>query len=116
MKTRQHLRVPLLLNIKFKILEKDEDFVATRIEDISWGGAFIITDAPVEAEDRVIMQMVLDEDNVSLELWGTAIRIRKEQDGFRAGVGIEFDRLDEDSRSLIQRIINDEVNKLIAVS
>ena len=112
MKTRQHLRVPLNINIKVKILEKDEGFISTTTEDISWGGAFIITDVPVEAEDRVLMQVLLSEENVSLELWGTTVRIRKAENGFPSGFGIEFDRLDEDSRSLIQRIITEEIRKL----
>jgi Tfp pilus assembly protein PilZ len=114
MKTRKYLRVPLPIKVKLKILEKDENFNITFIEDIGWGGVLILTDADVKLEDRIIMQVGLAEENVSLELWGTIVRVRKAVDNIPAGIGIEFDPLDEDSRSLIQQIISEEIKYISA--
>ncbi len=113
MKTRKFLRVPLPMAVRVKVADRDGDFVDTRIGDISWGGAFIVLDPPAKMGDRVIVQLILAEENISLELWGTVVRSRGNSQDLTPGVGVEFDALDDDSRSLIQRIINEEIMGLL---
>jgi uncharacterized protein (TIGR02266 family) len=91
----------------------DDDFRLTRLEDISWGGVFAVLEPPAILGSRVAIQFTLAEDNVSLELQGTVVRNRKPAVGQPGGIGIQFDNLDDDSRSLIQQIINEEIRGLL---
>ncbi len=113
MKTRQYLRVPLPIILKAKVLESDAELRSVTAEDISWGGAFLVMDPPAPAGSRIVLQFFLAEDNVSLELWGTVVRNRAAQDNLPSGVGVEFDTLDEESRSLIQRVVAEEIAALV---
>jgi len=113
MKTRQHLRVNLPIPVRVKVADKEQEFRFTGLEDISWGGAFVLMDPPAAKGDRIIIQFGLAEENVSLELWATVVRARPRQESAPAGMGVQFDALDEDSRSLIQRLIHEELLALL---
>ena len=113
MKTRAHLRVPLPVPVKVKVVERDEDFKLTALGDISWGGVFVMMNPPAPKGARVLIQFVVSENNVSLELWGTVVRSRANGGPEHAGMGIEFDPLDEDSRSLIQQLVHEEIIMLV---
>ena len=113
MKIRAHLRVPLALPVKVKVVERDEEFKLTTLGDISWGGVFVKMDPPAPMGARVQLQFVVSDSNVSLELWGTVVRARPGDRSEPAGVGIEFDPMDDGSHSLIQRLVNEEVMMLV---
>jgi uncharacterized protein (TIGR02266 family) len=113
MKTRQYLRVPLPITLKAKVLETDPDLRSVTAEDISWGGAFLVMDPPAPAGSRIVLQFFLAEENVSLELWGTVVRNRTANENQPPGVGVEFDTLDEESRSLVQRVVAEEITALV---
>lgn len=112
MKTRLHLRVPLSIPVKIKIEDKDEEFLPAMLGDISWGGAFVTMDPPAAVKDRIILQFDLPELNVFMELWGIVVRQRPNEEPGPLGIGVEFDPLDEDTRSLIQKIITEEIDGL----
>ena len=113
MKVRRYLRVPLPIPVRIKVVEEDQDFRATSVEDISWGGAFVVLDPPAKLGSRVVLEFILSEENVSLELWGRVVRTRKPSEELPAGMGVEFDSLDDDTRSLIQRLVDEELEHLI---
>ena len=113
MKTRQHLRVPLPLPVRIKAIEGSNDFELAHLEDISWGGIFVRRDPPLELGKRVIIQFLMRDDSVSLEIWGTVVRVRDGQVGRNGGNGIQFTELDDATRSLIQRMINTIIQPLL---
>jgi uncharacterized protein (TIGR02266 family) len=113
MKTRAHLRVPLPMPVKIKVLDRDQEFKLTALGDISWGGVFVMMNPPAPMGARVLLQFVVSETNVSLELWGTVVRTRTNGKAEPSGVGIEFDPMDEDSRSLIQQLVHEEIMMLV---
>ncbi|MFO8057718.1 MAG: PilZ domain-containing protein [bacterium] len=113
MKTRQYLRVPLPIILRIKVHETDDDFRDVSVEDVSWGGVFLVMNPPPPVGSRVLMQFSRTEENVSLELWGTVVRRREKKGKWPTGVGVEFDTLDEESRSLIQNLVVEEILALI---
>ncbi len=113
MKTRMHLRVPLPLPVRIKLYEQSEEFISTKIGDVSWGGVFVLMDPPPQPETRLVLQFTMTEDNVSLDLGGKVVRSRPGGDSEPAGIGVQFDPLDDETRSLLQKLINDEVLALV---
>ena len=113
MKVRKYLRVPVPIPVRIKVLDRHDEFTPATLDDISWGGAFVVMDPPAEVNQRMVIEFVLPEESVTLELWGRVVRSRPTVDGLHGGVGIEFDPLDEDSRSLIQKMITDEIRGLM---
>ncbi|HUT55504.1 MAG TPA: PilZ domain-containing protein [bacterium] len=113
MKTRQYLRVPIPTPVRIKVTERDEEFRLASIEDISWGGAFVIMKTPAPKGSRIILQFLFSDESVILELWGTVVRVRPATDGALAGVGVEFDSLDYDAQSLIQRLVDEEIRAVV---
>jgi uncharacterized protein (TIGR02266 family) len=116
MKTRQHLRVPLPLAVKIRVVGEDEDFRLTRIDDISWGGVFVLIDPPAAKGSRIVLQFAFSDTSVALELWGTVVRSKQAEEEIPAGVGVEFDTLDNDAQSLIQSLVDEEVRALLKKS
>jgi len=113
MKTRQNLRVPLPLPVKIKVVGEDDDYRLTRIDDISWGGAFVVMDPPAPKGSRIVLQFAFSDTSVSLELWGTVVRSKQAARNFPVGKGVQFDTLDNDAQSLIQSLVDEEVRALL---
>jgi len=105
LRTRQHLRVPLPVPVKFRVAEIDMDYEVAELEDISWGGVFIRWPKPFAKSTRLIMQFFLAEDSVVLEVWGTVVRPQDAEQGKPAGMGVQFDELDDAARSTIQKMV-----------
>jgi len=112
MKIRKQLRVSIPLAIKYK-LEDDHEFKPSSIEDISWGGVFLLVEPPPGTGQRIIVQLEIPEDSVRLEIWGTVVRVRDKELGKPAGVGIEFDELDHETRSQIQNLVDYWIRLLV---
>ncbi len=113
MRTRQNIRVPLPIPVKFRIAEVDMDYQVAELEDISWGGVFIKWPKPLEKGTRLIMQLFLAQDSVVLELWGTVVRIRQGREGMHDGMGIQFDELDDAARGTIQKMVISYIEALL---
>jgi len=114
MKARQQLRVPLPLPVQLKVVDQDQEFRSTRIDDISWGGAFVVMDPPAELGARVVLQFPAAGECVALELWGKVMRRVKATDKRPAGIGVQFESLDDDIRSLIQQLVDNAIAALLA--
>ncbi len=112
MKLRRFLRVPLPLRVNYK-LEDQEEFQKGIIEDLSWGGVFLQIDPPPSLGTRLIIQIPIPEQAIQLELWGTVVRVREKEVGKPAGVGVEFDELDHESRGHIQSLVTYWVRSLL---
>jgi Tfp pilus assembly protein PilZ len=112
MKTRQYLRVPLLLPVRIKAVDSDQDFELAQIEDIGWGGVFMRRNPPLELGARVIIQFLMRDDSVAMEIWGTAVRVRAPKVGRPGGNGIAFQEVDDNTRSLIQRMVTSIIQPL----
>jgi c-di-GMP-binding flagellar brake protein YcgR len=112
-KTRQYLRVPIPTAVRIKVADRDKEHRFSTLEDVSWGGAFVIMDPPPPEGTRILVQFALKDEKVSLEIWSTVKRVRPKANGFLPGVGVEFDSLDDDARSLIQQLINEEILGLV---
>ena len=113
MKNRLQLRVPIQIPVRVKVVDLDQEFKLTALYDISWGGVFVKMNPPAPLGSRIIIQFLVSDKSVSLELWGTVVRAIKGSKQEPAGVGVEFDQLDEDSRSLIQRLVHEEISMLV---
>jgi len=101
------------ITARYRVSESEGETSAVNIYDISWGGVHAVIDPPLPEGTRIIIEFSLLEDDVSLELWGTVVRIEEGGDGTPRGVGVQFDPLDDDSRSLIQRLVREGVTALI---
>ncbi len=109
LETRKYLRVAVPVALRYRIADYDDDLIPAALHDISWGGAFLAMNPPAEPGTRLILELHLEEDNVTLELWGTVVRVQEPADNAPAGVGVEFDPLDDESRSLIQQLVDEEI-------
>jgi uncharacterized protein (TIGR02266 family) len=103
----------LPIPVRVKVVDQDQEFKLTTLGDISWGGVFVMMNPPAPLGSRIILQFLVLDEHVLLELWGTVVRSKPDSPEEPAGVGVEFDQLDEDSRSLIQRLVDDEVIMLV---
>ena len=112
MKSRQYLRVPLLLPVRIKAVDSNRDFELAQIEDIGWGGVFVRRHPPLEVGSRVIIQFLMRDDSVAMEIWGTAVRVREPKAGRRGGNGIAFQEVDDNTRSLIQKMVTSIIEPL----
>lgn len=106
------MRVSIPLAVKYK-LEDDHEFKPSSIEDISWGGVFLLMDPAPPLGKRIIVQLDIPEDSVRLEIWGTVVRVRDKELGKQSGVGIEFDELDHETRSQIQSLVDYWIRLLV---
>lgn len=113
-KAREHLRVPLPIPVRIKLIDVDEEFRLATLRDISWGGTFVLMVSPPAVGTRVVVQFLLSDASVTVELWGTVVR--RKTDGSQeepSGIGVRFDPLDEDLRGLIQRLVEEEIRGLL---
>ena len=116
MKTRQYLRVPLKTAVRIKTAESGNDFELAEIEDISWGGVFVRREPPLVLGTRIILQVLMRDDSVALEIWGTAVRTRPAAAGRPGGNGIMFQEVDDNTRSLIQKMVDSVIQPLFQLA
>jgi len=110
-KERKYIRVPLPLGIKYRFEDEDK-FVNGTIEDIGWGGVFLKVN-PVPAKGkRIMLEFEIPGESVVVSLWGTVVRVCEEH-GKPVGVGIQFDELDNETRSQIQKLVDYWVRYLV---
>lgn len=103
---RKHMRVPLPLVVEVKF-QDEKDSRPMLIMDISWGGMYIRSDNPKPVGSRLTAHLPITEDNVALEVAGRVVTHNKYINGkVVQGMGVSFDDLDHDSKSLIQKLID----------
>jgi uncharacterized protein (TIGR02266 family) len=99
---RSLVKVPMLCRFPSFI-----DFVETQSLNVSRTGMYLICDAPPEIGTKIEFEFSLDDGYVVLK--GTGIVVRKVTTGAEKGMGVRFVDLDDESRKLIDRIV--DINK-----
>lgn len=103
---RKHMRVPLPLVVEVKF-EGDKDSQPALLVDLSWGGMYIRTEHLKPVGTRLTAHLPITEDSVSLDVTGSVVNQNKLVNGRKVpGMGISFDEIDHDAKSLIQKLIN----------
>ena len=103
---RRYPRVPLNLLIQYRF-DTFEEFMSEYASDISEGGMFIRTDEFREEGSMVYLQFALKDGTTLIEGLGRVVRVNPAEGANTQGIGVEFVNFDEDSRSLIQAIIEE---------
>jgi uncharacterized protein (TIGR02266 family) len=106
---RKFARIKVNLQIKFKSLSQLENFVDASTVDLSLGGMFIRTKKIKPLGTKVEIQLTgLQGEAVNISATVRSIRC---QDGYTAGIGIEFDNPDETSKQLIGYVVEKHSKK-----
>lgn len=96
---RRHQRVPV--NQEFECIE---DYISEYVTDISKGGVFIRSKNPLPVGTTVTLNFtVIVDDLEMIEGEGEVIRVDMSSDNM--GMGIAFRKLTQESKELIDRII-----------
>lgn len=103
---RRHMRVPLPLVVEV-MFEGEKESHPVLLVDISWGGMYIRSENTRLIGSRITAHLPITEDKVSLEVTGRVVNLNKNIGGRTVpGMGVCFDELDHDAKSLIQKMIN----------
>jgi len=102
---RKYPRVPLNLLIQYKF-ETFEDFISEYAADISLGGMFIRCDEARDEGAMVYLQFSLVDGTKLIEGLGRVVRVNP-SDSANPGIGVEFVNFDDDSRAMVEAIINE---------
>jgi hypothetical protein len=81
---RRHVRLPVMVEVKWR-RSSDSDFTLAAMCEISEGGALLLTDAELEVEEEVIIQITPPGSERPLEVLAVA-----RSPGNPEGVGVEF--------------------------
>lgn len=100
--TRRHLRVQVVLQIRFLCIEDMEQMIKASTLNLSEGGMFICTDQLREKGRRVEIEFPLPGGSIRIS--GVIIHVRY-IDGQPFGIGIEFDEFDEPTRQAMEGLI-----------
>ena len=107
---RKHMRVPLPLVVDLKF-EGEDDFQPYLLVDISWGGMYVRADTPQPIGTKFVAQLPSPEGKKNIEITGKVVTQNKLIDGrVFTGVGLNFDKVDHDTKSLIQKLIDRMLN------
>jgi uncharacterized protein (TIGR02266 family) len=101
---RKYPRIPLNLLIQYKF-DTFEDFISEYAADISLGGMFIRCDDARDEGAMVYLQFSLKDGTKLIEGLGRVVRV--DRNGKNSGIGVEFVNFDDDSRQMIEAIINE---------
>jgi uncharacterized protein (TIGR02266 family) len=103
---RRYPRVPLNLLIQYRF-DTFEEFMSEYASDISEGGMFIRTDDAREEGSMVYLQFALKDGTKLIEGLGRISRVNPPNGQNPQGIGVEFVNFDDDSRALIQAIVEE---------
>ena len=107
---RKHMRVPLPLVVDLKF-EGEDDFQPYLLVDISWGGMYVRMETPQSIGTGFVGQLQSSEGKKSIEIAGKVVTQNKMIDGrVYPGVGLNFDKVDHNTKSLIQKLIDRMLN------
>jgi uncharacterized protein (TIGR02266 family) len=106
---RKDRRTLLSLKIRYKSATL-EDFIERYSMDISGGGVFIKAKKPLAVGTLLKFEFVLQDQSTLIHGVGRVVWRREEAeatDDNPAGMGIKFIKMDPESRSIVQRIVDD---------
>ncbi|HEY8122826.1 MAG TPA: TIGR02266 family protein [Myxococcota bacterium] len=73
--------------------------------DINEGGVFVATENPLGLEEPVEMSFQLPGGAESIRVTGRVVRVQSKQEHGISGMAVEFDALDSNARSAIDRLV-----------
>jgi uncharacterized protein (TIGR02266 family) len=73
--------------------------------NINEGGVFVTTERPLELDEAVQLSFQLPGAADSIRATGRVVRIQTKEEHGVAGMGIEFDQLDNAAREAIDRLV-----------
>ncbi|MEY4510176.1 MAG: hypothetical protein RLZZ450_2298 [Pseudomonadota bacterium] len=106
--TRKDKRAPVSLKVRFKSATVDE-FIEHYSKDVSRGGIYIKSSLPMQVGTLLKFQFQLKDDTALIRGVGRVVWTRVEEDATAdnpAGMGIKFIKMDNDSRAMVERIVD----------
>lgn len=102
-KDRRTLRVKVRGKIEF---HNSKTFISANMLDISAGGVFIETDAPLPIDSPCALRLTLPGDTVVMDMQGRVVWTKQSSNSFPAGMGIHFTNMDPQHAVKIQAFIH----------
>ena len=109
---RKDKRTLLSLKIRYKSATL-EDFIERYSMDISAGGVFIKAAKPLSVGTLLKFDFILQDQSTLIHGVGRVAWRREENEAYAnnpAGMGIKFIKMDPESRSVVQRIVEERVS------
>jgi uncharacterized protein (TIGR02266 family) len=106
--TRKDKRAPVSLKVRFKSATVDE-FIEHYCKDVSRGGIFIKSSQPMPVGTLLKFQFQLKDESQLIKGVGRVVWTRSEDRAGPdrpSGMGIKFIKMDNESRVMVERIIN----------
>jgi uncharacterized protein (TIGR02266 family) len=106
--TRKDKRAPVSLKVRFKSATVDE-FIEHYSKDVSRGGIYIKSSNPMAVGTLLKFQFQLKDESALIKGVGRVVWTRAEVDATSdapAGMGIKFIKMDDESRAMVERIID----------
>src|SRR4051794_15026934 len=106
--TRKDKRAPVSLKVRFKSATVDE-FIEHYSKDVSRGGIYIKSSQPMQVGTLLKFQFQLKDESALIRGVGRVVWTRVEEDATAdnpAGMGIKFIKMDNDSRAMVERIVD----------
>jgi type IV pilus assembly protein PilZ len=109
---RQSPRVDTNIEIMFK--EKGS-FIKSYMRNVSNGGIYIKTDAPLPIDGRVNLKMKLPDIEESMEIQGRVVWINPKSgnNSFPPGMGIQFVTIRTDHKDFIDRFVEKHQREIV---
>jgi hypothetical protein len=98
---RQHRRAKLVTEVKCEAMNRDEVFVT---RDVSVGGLFLTAKKPFPLNSEVILSFSLGPGLASISCGGKVVYSMQ-----GLGMGIEFSRLSDETRSSLEKFVDEGV-------
>lgn len=99
---RRSARAPLVVRVEYASVDA---LFSEFTRNINEGGMFIATNQLLELDAAVTMQFSLPGSEQPIKVGGRVARVSDGSDTEPRGIGIEFDALDEESRSQINAVV-----------
>lgn len=96
---------PLSLRVRLPYSSEDE-FVLKYGRNVGKGGVFVATSTPKAEGTALAFEFVLADGAPLFRGQGVVIRTLLETDGSRAGMTVQFQRLDQAGKALVERVLN----------
>jgi uncharacterized protein (TIGR02266 family) len=106
--TRKDRRAPVSLKVRFKSATVDE-FIEHYCKDVSRGGIFIKSSQPMAIGTLLKFQFQLKDESSLIKGVGRVVWTRSPEDAVAdqpAGMGIKFIKMDNESRAIVDRIVD----------
>lgn len=99
---RRSERIDLVVRVDYKTVDElFSDFA----RNINEGGMFIETDSPPDAGSPVALEFRIPGSEDPIQVMGRVVRASPGSGSEPAGMGIEFENLDSQSRELINQLV-----------